>query len=322
MTRPDGAKVQLQEVVLRDGLQNEAAVLSTAQKLEILSAVQAAGFRWIEATSFVSPKAVPQLADADDLFEAAPRRADTVLAALVANERGTERALAAGADELNVVISASESHNMANIRRPRANSLAALGRIVEAARAVQTPVNGSVATAFGCPFEGPVPPAVVFAQIERMAEAGVAGVTLADTTGMADPAEVEDRVGTALLRFPHLRITLHFHDTRGLGLANVYAAWRAGARRFDASLGGIGGCPFAPGASGNVATEDVVHMFEAMGIATGIDLDRALEAGRLIARRIGRDARGHVAAAGPRWITHPVHPTCECEASGRRSAGT
>lgn len=297
--------IHLQEVCPRDGLQIEPVVLPTADKIRLVDALAEVGFTRIEATSFVSLKAVPALADAAEVMAGIRRRPGVTYVALVPNLKGAERALAAGADELNMVMSVSETHNLANMRMTTAGSQAALAEVARAAASAGVPVNGTLATAFGCPFEGDQPEERTLLLVRRYLELGCAGITLADTTGMADPRQVERLVGRALDLVPPPRLTLHFHDTRGLGLANLLAAYRAGARRFDASLGGLGGCPFAPGASGNICTEDAAAMAERMGIPSGLDLPRLIEIARGLPALIGHDVPGQVIRAGRVQDLHP-----------------
>lgn len=293
------------EVVARDGFQNEPGFVPTADKIALIDALSRTGLAKIEATAFVSPKAVPNLRDAAQVMGGLSRAPGVVYTALAPNLRGVADAIAAGADEVNVVLSASESHNQANVRMSCEQSLSALAEIAAACKRAATPVNVSVATAFGCPFEGRTPPERVIGFVDRCVRMGAAGVTLADTTGVADPAQVEGLVRAVLPRLDGAQLTLHFHDTRGMGLANVFAAFRAGARRFDASLGGIGGCPFAPGATGNICTEDTVHMLEQMGVDTGVDLDALMAVGRTLPALIGRQTDCHVARAGKSTDLHP-----------------
>ncbi len=292
------SRVQIFEVVARDGLQNEPSFVPTAEKIALLDALSQVGVAKVEATAFVSPKAVPNMRDAAEVMGSIKRSPHVIYSALAPNRRGAADAIAAGAQEVNVVISASESHNMANVRLTCEQSLAAVADIVTTCSQSNTPVNMSIATTFGCPFEGPTPPERVFDFVRRCVSAGVAGVTLADTIGVANPAQVEDLVAAVLRELDGVALTLHFHNTRGMGLANAFAAYRAGARRFDASLGGIGGCPFAPGATGNVCTEDMVHMFEEMGVETGVDFDGLLAVAKKLPPLLGHDTFGYLVNAG------------------------
>ncbi|AWN45957.1 hydroxymethylglutaryl-CoA lyase [Methylobacterium terrae] len=299
--------IVVQEVATRDGFQIEPVFVPTHEKIRLIDALSAAGFTRIEVSSFVSPKAVPALADAAEVFSGIARRPGTTYVALVPNPRGAERALAARADEINLVASVSETHNRANMGMTPEASIQGFAAIMTTVRG-EVGVNATVATAFGCPFEGPEPEDKVLAQVERYLSLGVDGVTLADTTGMANPRQVARLVARALPLVGSERLTLHFHNTRGCGLANVLAAYEAGARRFDAALGGLGGCPFAPGATGNICTEDLVSMAEEMGLATGLDLDALLALSRDLPRLVGHDVPGQVAKAGRPLDLHPAPP--------------
>lgn len=292
------ARVALHEVAPRDGLQIEPVFVPTAQKIAWIDRLSETGLAKIEATSFVSPKHVPALADGEEVLRGITRRPGVRYAALIPNAKGAERAATAKPDEVNVVISASETHNRSNLRMPRSGSFAALADIRRALEGSGVDLTSSVATSFGCPFEGRVDPQVVLDQVTRLLDEGCVAVTLADTTGMANPRQVAELTSEVLRRHPDLVLTLHFHNTRGVGLANVMAAWQAGATRFDAALGGLGGCPFAPGATGNVCTEDVASMFEEMGVETGVDLDSLLAISADLPGMIGHDVPGQVRAAG------------------------
>ncbi|WP_428031992.1 hydroxymethylglutaryl-CoA lyase [Ancylobacter sp.] len=296
----------IQEVVTRDGLQIEPRFLPTEDKVALIDALSQTGVAKIEVTSFVSPRAVPNLADAREVARAITRRPDVTYVALVPNLRGAEAALEAGMDELNLVLSASETHNLANMRMTPAQSLGGFRAIAGAAAGTGARLNGSIATAFGCPFEGEQSPEKVLDLAQAYLTAGLQSVTLADTTGMANPAQVFALVRGFRARFGDVPLTLHFHNTRGMGLANALAALQAGADRFDASLGGIGGCPFAPGATGNISTEDLVHMLEAMGVETGVDLPALLALARSLPALLGHDIPGQVAKAGRSGDLHPV----------------
>jgi hydroxymethylglutaryl-CoA lyase len=293
-----GADIMIREVGPRDGLQIEPRFVDTADKIALVEALVAAGIRHIEVSSFVSPQAVPALRDAEEVFAGLKRRGDTVYGALVPNERGAARAIVAGADELNFVMSASETHNRANVGTDHSGSLARLNGIATLARQAGRLLNATVATAFGCPFEGDQPQDEVLGIVKRYLDAGAIGITLADTTGMANPRQVGELVRRALEIVPVAALTLHFHNTRGMGLLNVSAAYEAGARNFDASIGGLGGCPFAPGASGNVCTEDLVNFLHECGIATGIELRALLAISHRLPKLVGHAISGQVAKAG------------------------
>ncbi|MFL6966592.1 hydroxymethylglutaryl-CoA lyase [Pseudomonas alvandae] len=298
----------VQEVSPRDGLQIEPTWVETADKVQLIDQLSLAGFTRIEAGSFVSPKAIPALRDGEQVFQGITRRPGVIYVALIPNLKGAQRALHAEADELNLVLSASQSHNRANMRMTREQSLAAFADVVSLVSNSGVSLNGSVATTFGCPFEGPVDEDVVMRLVDAYQTFGMQGVTLADTTGMANPRQVYRLVRRVLERLPASALTLHFHNTRGLGLCNVLAAYEAGARRFDASLGGLGGCPFAPGASGNICTEDLVNLCEEIGIDTGIDLPHLLKLSRTLPSLLGHEMPGQVAKAGRNRDLHPLPP--------------
>lgn len=293
--------VDIREVGPRDGLQIEK-VLPTAAKLEFLEALVATGVRRIEATSFVSPRAIPALADADRVAGELHRWPEVEFSALVAGIGGVRRALAAGLTRLEYVVSASDGHSHANVGRGSAESVALIAPIAELVRAAGGHLEVIVAIAFDCPFDGPTPPQRV-ADIARAAVVSGAGsLSVADTVGTASPvrtAEVLTRVRDAA---PDTALGIHLHNTRGQGLANAWTAYQHGVRRFDAAAGGLGGCPFAPGASGNIATEELVYLFEDGGIGTGIDLDRVLDAAHLISGLLGTPATGNLLAAGGRLV--------------------
>jgi len=297
----------VQEVAPRDGLQIEPVFVPTETKVALIDALSAAGFTRIEAGSFVSPKAIPALRDGDEVFRRIQRRPGVIYVALIPNLKGAQRALEAGANELNLVMSASQTHNRANMRMTREQSLAGFRDIVAATGSAAS-LNGTVATAFGCPFEGKVDEDLVLRIVDQYLELGMQGITLADTTGMANPRQVARIVRRVRERVRASELTLHFHNTRGLGLANVLAAYDTGARRFDASLGGLGGCPFAPGASGNICTEDLVNMCEEMGIPTGIDLPALIALSRTLPPLLGHDLPGQVVKAGRNGDLHPAPP--------------
>lgn len=301
-----GRRIHMQEVGTRDGLQMEQAFVPTEDKIALVDALSDAGLAKIEVTAFVSPTAIPALRDAEIVMREIARRPGVVYAALVPNVRGAERAIEARTDELNLVMSASETHNLANLRMTRAQSFASLAQVVATAQGAGVAVNVSLSCVFGCPMEGDVAKSEVFGWVQRFADLGVGGITLCDTTGMAYPAQVAALVAAARARWPAMVFTLHFHNTRGMGLANVLAAIDAGADRFDASLGGLGGCPYAPGASGNVCSEEVVHALELMGYDTGVDLPALLAAARRLPALIGHDIPGQLAKAGRRLDLHPV----------------
>ncbi|MFQ3787288.1 hydroxymethylglutaryl-CoA lyase [Halomonas sp. A29] len=299
-------RLQINEVAPRDGLQIEAGFVPTAEKIRLIDALSATGLARIEATSFTSPKAIPNLRDAEEVVRGIARREEVGITVLVPNLRGCERALACHVDEINLVMSASDSHGLANLRMTPEQSLERFTEILAATRGSGVFVNASLSTSFGCPFEGEVPATRVLGLVERLLELGVEGITLCDTTGMANPAQVGRLCEAVLERWPNTPFTLHFHNTRGMGLANALAAWQAGIVRFDASLGGLGGCPYAPGATGNVCTEDLVHMFEQMGVDTGIDLDALLAVSATLPGLVGHDTPGQVVKAGKADRRYPM----------------
>ena len=303
-----GRRIYLQEVGTRDGLQAEEAFVPTAEKVALVDALSDAGLAKIEVTAFVSPKAIPALRDAEQVLREIRRKPGVVYSALVPNVRGAERAIESRADELNLVMSASESHNLSNLRMTREQSFAALAEVAGIARAAGVAVNVSLSCSFGCPMEGDVPAETVLDWCGRYIETlGARGVTLCDTTGMAYPTQVAQLARAFREHWPDTELTLHFHNTRGMGLANVLASIAAGADRFDASFGGIGGCPYAPGASGNVCTEEIAHALALMGYDTGIDLPRLLAAAARLPALVGHDVPSQIVKAGPRLALHP-HP--------------
>ena len=295
----------VQEVSPRDGLQIEPTWVETADKIALIDRLSLAGFSRIEAGSFVSPKAIPALRDGELVFQGIERKAGVIYVALIPNLKGAERAIASRADELNLVMSASQTHNLANMRMRCEASLAAFADIVSFAAEHPVRLNGSIATTFGCPFEGKVDEDRVLQIVDACRKLGIQGISLADTTGMANPRQVQRLVKRVLERIPASDLTLHFHNTRGLGLCNVLAAYEAGARRFDAALGGLGGCPFAPGASGNICTEDLVNLCEEVGIHTGIDLAHLLDMSRRLPALLGHELPGQLAKAGRNGDLHP-----------------
>jgi hydroxymethylglutaryl-CoA lyase len=302
-------RIHINDVAVRDGFQIEKAFIPTATKVEVINQLSRTGLHKIEVTSFVSPKAVPALADANEVLAAIDRVPGVVYVALVPNLRGVQNAVAAAARpaEVNGVISASETHNRANINRTHAQSLAELPAMVKAAHAAGMKITMSLSTTFGCPFEGHVHEDVVMDFVKRFRDEGVDGISLADTTGMANPRQVRELTTRVLEAFPardDTYYTLHFHNTRGMGLANVVAGIEAGVRSFDGSISGLGGCPFAPGATGNICTEDMVNMLEDMGYDTRIDLAKLLAVARRIPAVVGHDVPGQVMKAGQTLELH------------------
>jgi hydroxymethylglutaryl-CoA lyase len=298
-------EVSVYEVSPRDGLQNEKATVPLGEKLRLIEALTSAGLKRIEATSFVSPKWIPQLADADDVARALPRIAagrPVTYSALVPNARGLERAKAAGMAEIAVFLSASETHNQKNVNKSVAETLAAFEQTIGPARTAGIRVRGYVSTVWGCPYEGAVDPKKALEIAKRLLAMGCYQISLGDTIGVGTPLQTQKIVTMMLAEIPREALALHMHDTRGTALANILAGLELGIRDFDASVGGLGGCPYAPGAAGNVATEDLVYMLHGMGIKTGIDLERLVEAGRAAESIVGRALPGKVHQAGVRSL--------------------
>jgi hydroxymethylglutaryl-CoA lyase len=303
---PLAERVTICEVGPRDGFQIEPEFIPTEQKIEVVDLLSDAGLACIEVTSFVHPKVVPQLRDAEEVMARIRRRPGTRYAALVPNEKGAVRAVEAGVDELHTVVSASETHNLANVNMTIAASLQRLRAVMQVAERARRPVSGGISTSFGCPFEGPVPLEQLQRVVDGLVEMGARAIGLADTTGMANPRQVRSTLEHLMPRYPGIEWTLHTHDTRAMAVPNILAAMECGVRHFDASIGGLGGCPFAPGASGNVCTEDLVHCLEAMGVATGIDLDKLLATSRRVEQIVGRTLPGQVVMAGKWDRRYPV----------------
>jgi hydroxymethylglutaryl-CoA lyase len=293
------SKVKLREVAPRDGFQSLKDFLPTEQKLQVIEALVKAGVKDIEATSFVSPKAIPQLRDAADIMAQVPRQGVSH-AAMVPNLRGAQDAIAAKADQLVVVISATEAHNQENVRRSIDESIGDLDAIFSLAKENDTPVIGSLAVSFGCPYQGDVAEKDVFRVVDEYISRGAVSIILADTTGMTTPTRVKLMVLRFRERFPGVEFTLHFHNNRGTAMANLLSSLMAGATSFDTALGGIGGCPYVPQAAGNLPTEDVVYMLEDMGVRTGIDLEKLIQAAHLLEKFLGYSLPGQVMKSGPR----------------------
>lgn len=291
-------KIIFCEVGPRDGLQNEKTMLSVERKIELIERSVEAGVKIVEVGSFMNPKAIPQMADTDEVCLKMKRLPGVEYRALVANLKGVERAKAAGIDKVKLVLSASESHSKANLKRTSAELLEGFKQCIAYAADNGVEVSGAISTAFGCPFEGKIPFAKVEYIAEKMRELGMTELSLSDTTGMANPAQVFDLCTHMMAALPDVRWFLHFHNTRGMALANIITGMEAGVIRFDASLAGLGGCPYAPGASGNVASEDVIHMLHEMGIETGIDLLKMMEAARLLQQWVGHPTDSAVLRAG------------------------
>jgi hydroxymethylglutaryl-CoA lyase len=297
-------RVYIQEVATRDGFQNEARFVDTEAKIALIDHLSACGYAKIEVTSFTSPKAIPALRDAEAVMHGIQRRKGVTYTVLVPNVRGAERALSCGVDEVNLVMSVSESHNRTNLRMSREQSFAQLRDVVSVVNKTDVAINVSLSTAMGCPMEGDIQQEDVLRWMQRFADLGVHGVTLCDTTGMAFPSQVSALCAAARVRFASLELTMHFHNTRGMALANTLAALAAGVDRFDASLGGLGGCPYAPGATGNVCTEELVHMLELDGYDTAVDLAAILDASARLPGLIGHDVPSQLLKAGRRLDLH------------------
>ena len=283
-------RVKVCEMGPRDGLQNESGVVSTADKIRFIDLLSASGLAVVETTSFVRPSAIPQLSDAEAVMAGIERRPGVTYLCLTPNERGLERARAAGVRAVAVFTAASESFAKRNINMTIAESLAAFAPVVKSARADGMWVRGYVSTAFGCPYDGIVPVGDVVRVASALAELGVDEISIGDTIGVATPNQVVDVAGALQAQMPVERLAMHFHDTRGTALANVVAALQMNVATFDSSAGGLGGCPYAPGATGNLATEDLLYMLHGMGIETGVDLARVRDATRFMAGVLGRDA--------------------------------
>jgi hydroxymethylglutaryl-CoA lyase len=304
MKTGNAARLHINEVATRDGFQMESRFIPTDDKVALIDRLSGLGYAKIEVTSFTSAKAIPALRDGEEVMHRIARRPGVVYTALVPNVRGAQRALESRIDEFNIVMSVSEMHNLANLRMTRDQSFAQLAEVIALAKQAGVPVNVSLSCVFGCPMEGEVQLAAVLGWIERFAALGVQGVTLCDTTGMAYPTQVQAVCEEVVARYPLMDWTAHFHNTRGMGLANTVAAVEAGIRRLDMSLGGIGGCPYAPGATGNVATEDVVHMLQCMGYDTGMDLDGLIAAAAELESLVQHALPGQVSRAGHRRARH------------------
>jgi hydroxymethylglutaryl-CoA lyase len=299
-------RVTLCEVGTRDGFQIEPDFIPTEQKIEVVDLLTEAGVPRIEVTSFVHPKVVPQLRDAEAVMARIRRRPGTRYAALVPNDKGAVRAVDAGVDAIHTVLSASESHNLANVNMTIDESLARLRAVMEVAGRARVAVACGISTSFGCPFEGEVPLDRLERVVRALVEMGARAIGLADTTGMANPRQVTRVLEHLMPRYPGVEWTLHTHDTRAMAIPNILAAMACGVTNVDASIGGLGGCPFAPGASGNVCSEDLVHCLHAMGVETGIDLPRLVATSRRVQEIVGRPLPGQIVKAGPWDRRYPV----------------
>ncbi|MED0658131.1 hydroxymethylglutaryl-CoA lyase [Anoxybacillus ayderensis] len=286
-------RVTVKEVGPRDGLQNEPTFIQTEDKISWINQLSKTGLTYIEVTSFVHPKWIPQLADAYEVASRIERVEGVTYAALVPNKKGLEGALAANMDEVAVFMSASETHNRKNINKSIEETYPVLKEVIDEAKRENKTVRGYVSTVFGCPYEGKVSIERVISVSERLFELGIDELSLGDTIGVANPVQVQRTLEQILKRFPAEKIALHFHNTRGMALANVFASLQMGITIFDSSLGGLGGCPYAPGASGNLATDDLVYMLTQMGIECGVQLEPLTEAARWIEEKIGRPLTSH-----------------------------
>ena len=295
------SSVRIREVGPRDGFQNEPETIATAEKVRLIDLLSASGLERLEVTSFMRPDVIPQLSDAEEVLNGVQRRDGVSFSVLIPNERGLERALGLRErfDEINVFLSASETHNRKNVNRSIEESLVGLERTLATAREAGLRCEGVISTSFGCPYEGKVPPDRIFAIAERLAAAGCEEVGFGDTTGMANPVQVREFFAATQKRLGGVELTAHFHNTRGQGLANILAALEQGIDSFESSFGELGGCPVPPGATGNVSTEDVVSMLHEMGVETGVELPKLLEASRAAQEVLGRPLGAHVLRAGP-----------------------
>jgi len=291
-------RIYIQEVVTRDGFQAESMFIPTEEKITLINRLSRAGYAKIEVSSFTSPKAIPMLADAEAVMKGIKREPGVEYTVLIPNLKGAERALTVGVDEFNLVMSVSEAHNQANLKMSREDSFRGLSTVIELAHANKTAVNISLSTSFGCPMSGITSLAELMHWVDQFANVGVRGITICDTTGMANPTQVQVICEAAQAKYPQLQWTLHFHNTRGMGLANALAAVNSGINRFDSSLGGLGGCPYAPGATGNICTEELVHMFDLMGFDTNMQIDTLLECSKDLQSLIGRVLPSQLLMAG------------------------
>jgi hydroxymethylglutaryl-CoA lyase len=286
--------VFIEDEALRDGLQMEARLFSLDEKLYIFELLKEAGVRRVQVGSFVHPKIVPQMADTDAFIKAIPEADRQMISALILNEKGLERALSGGVGHLSMSVSVSDTHSRKNARRPAAEALDAMTGLIRTALSEGIAVRAGLQCVFGCVYEGPISGDAVLKATEKMVHAGAREINLADTTGMANPMDIRVMVQKVHGAFPDVRISLHLHDTRGLALANMFAGYEAGVRSFDTCAGGLGGCPFVKGAAGNIPTEDAVHMFEGMGIATGIAIETVCEAVAFLENKLDRQLPGRM----------------------------
>ncbi|ODC03025.1 hydroxymethylglutaryl-CoA lyase [Terasakiispira papahanaumokuakeensis] len=298
--------VRVNEVVTRDGFQSEDRFVPTTDKVAMIDRLSNLGLHKIEVTSFVSPKAIPNLSDAAEVMQQITRNPAVTYVALIPNEKGAARAVESQVDEVNLVMSLSEDHNLSNMRMTCAESLAQFERIVQQLSGTGIRINGSLATSFGCPFAGLQPQQKALDMVARYLDSGIETITIADTTGMAGPKQVFELCHDLRQRYPSVDFTLHLHNTRGMGLANVMAGLAAGIDQYDASLGGLGGCPYAPGATGNICTEDLVQMIETLAVDTHVDLNGLVELSRTLPALVGHETPGQVSKAGLCDETRPL----------------
>lgn len=291
-------KIRICEVGPRDGLQNEKQIISAADKISLINAMSEAGFPVIEVGSFVSPKAVPQMANTDEVFQGIEKKPGVEYRALIANARGVDRAIACGCTKVKLNVSASVSHNLANLNRTPAESVSGFAECVEKARAAGIGISGSISMAFGSPWDKEIPVQDVKDIVEAYLSVGIDEISLSDASGMAYPTQVYDLCSEMRRCYPQVNWWLHFHNTRGLGIANIMAGMQAGFTQFDTSFAGVGGCPFVPGAAGNVATEDVLHLCEEAGVETGVDLDQAMAISRRVVELVGHSTDSYLLRAG------------------------
>lgn len=300
------SSVSVIEVGPRDGFQMETEFIPTEEKIRIVNSLIDSGLRHFEVTSFVSPKAIPQMRDAGAVTKGVNRVPDLYLTALVPNPRGAEAAVEAGIDAVVVFVSASESHNKANVNQTIESSLNGFDQVAEIAAKAGTDLRAAIPTSFGCPFEGDVAPEAVSRIIARLGKLGITSITLGDTTGMATPPVIDALLKRLTDDHPDVELVAHFHNTRGIGLVNAYHALTLGIGKLESSVAGLGGCPFAPGASGNITTEDLVYMLHEMGIETGVDLDKLTQVAIGVEKTIGRTLPGQVMKSGPRLKLHTM----------------
>lgn len=293
-----GKTITLCEVGPRDGLQNEQKILSTDEKVCLIERAVSSGFKVVEVGSFMSPKAVPQMADTDEVFRRLTKAPGVEYRALIANMKGLERAADCGCVKTKLNVSASETHNLKNLNCTPAESVARFAPIVEAAKEKKIEVSGSISMTFGSPWDSEIPVSTVCSIIDAYLAAGVTEISLSDASGQAYPGQVYDICEEMKKRYPEVKFWLHFHNTRGLGIANILAGIEAGFTNFDSAFAGVGGCPFVPGATGNVASEDVVHAMKGCGVHTGIDLDMAIETARRVAEAVGHPTDSSMLRAG------------------------